>query len=63
MAKVMDHLRSGVIMAVVKAGSCSSSSTPAQELLYAMGAAIKTKTKRKKKKRGTAHVISLFIPD
>ena len=44
-------LRSGVAVAVVWAGSCSSDLTPAWELPYAVGATITERKKKKKKKK------------
>ena len=44
------RLGSGVAVAVVQAGSCSSDSTSAWELPYAAGVALKSKKKKKKKK-------------
>ena len=44
------RLGSGVAVAVVQAGSCSSDSTPAWEPLYATSMALKSKKQKKKKK-------------
>ena len=45
------QLRSSVAMAMVWADSCSSNSTPAWELPYAMGEALKKKKKKKKERK------------
>ena len=51
---------SGVAVAVVWAGSCSSDSVPGLELPYAVGVAIKRRKKKKKVKRKEIHEEKTF---
>ena len=45
---LQERLGSGVAVAVVQAGSCSSNSTPSLELPYATGVALKNRKQNKR---------------